>query len=135
MCLDRLKKFRITSNIGIKFFIPDNHYHLHSSVLYGKKLPVGKWINEKDFRIEDDCGLPIKKLLTRHEVGNFYKTGFHVYYKYGVSNPRYRRLVKFRKIITTGIQDQREVIVAKEIFIIPKKDEHKYIKKGGFKCV
>lgn len=58
-----------------------------------------------------------------------YPFGFHGY----VNNPNYRSAktieVKFRKGHTRGVQDDKEVIVAKEIFIPLPEPKKKGIKK------
>jgi len=122
MCLYKFGKFNTRKKIGFKIFNDENHYL--SSYIRGsmKRLPVGKWLNEKDYRDKTDFNM--KYLRTEDKYEN-YKFGWHIYYY--KSDENYfsswcvKRKVKFRKIVAKGYQDGKRIVVAKEIYIIPLK--------------
>jgi len=112
MCLDYLDntiELQREGNhyVGWKKF-SNNYGHPCLRFFCGRRVPVGKWIHEKDYR-----ELPLQKHILASS-GESYPTGFHIYIK----DPRIGcRKVYFRQTVAKGHQYSSPVVVAKEIFI------------------
>jgi len=134
MCLNKEGNYRIKRRVGWKIFYCDPLGHLFGFVFnYRTVRPVGVWINEKDFRENAEADV-----VSDSSSYDEYPVGFHIYLK----NPRIperqlataeTRKVKFRKVVAKGylnlgpgtgekLKDEKliRVVVAKEIFILPK---------------
>jgi len=124
MCLDKLQNFKIKSNIGYKEFSQKDDGHLDFENFGNKKrIPIGKWINEKDYRTREDRF--IKKVFAGKGDGQ-YELGFHFFLRQDTYGNR--RKIKFRGILAKGYQYGERVIVAKEIYIFPIKTKKRSIK-------
>jgi len=136
MCLNKEGKYRIKRRVGWKIFYCDPLGHLFGFVFnYRTVRPVGVWINEKDFREN-----PERDTVLDSSSYDEYPVGFHIYLenpcipedRLQTMNAEARR-VKFRKVVAKGylnlglragekLKDEKlvRVVVAKEIFILPK---------------
>jgi len=128
MCLEKIKKFRTKldkkgEGWGWKIFRRKPYGLVGEFANATKVRPYNRWLNEKDFRRKKEDG------IYPSEIGNKYKLGWHIFlfekdaimWMSDFINREVRR-VKFRKLITTGINSYRyKVIVAKEIFIPKEK--------------
>ncbi len=111
MCLCRLVDFPMTKNYGWKIF--DKH---SDGKLYGfwrgGVFPVNCWLIAKP------------ALIATSQTAKLYTAGFHLYAsredarKANYSKSTIRK-VKFKDIITTGLQGSHRVIVAKKLLVIP----------------
>jgi hypothetical protein len=90
-----------------------------------RELPVGQWINEKDFRGPEGYK---SHLSYRHVdkrgncLGGKYPYGWHIYVSKTAANNRSRveqviKKVRYRQARTLGRQDGVLIVVAKEMFI------------------
>ena len=122
MCLDivRIPRKLKADGTGYKIFNKTRGGKIYFSYNVGKKvpLPIGKWINEKDYRTR--WNRDKERIITPSCVP--YPMGFHVYRNKKLSTMfiycnRAVISVKFRKACAKGLQGGRNVIVAKEIFI------------------
>ena len=137
MCLDRLEDFP-TKDYGWKVFIRrrgkeaiwSGRLNLNQRSPASKAgleepfidyvFPVNKWLDANN-------GKRNTILHTNDDYKN-YKAGFHIFpsrnaareFGYGVI-----RKVKFKEVITTGIQNEHKVIVAKKILVLPAKKRTK----------
>ena len=84
--------------------------------LIKKPIPVGVWLNEKDFR-------PHRSDHILSDIGVRYEVGWHCYeerpFTAEMSNIRE---VHCRKIVATGKQGRRDVTVAKYMMVLPFKE-------------
>jgi hypothetical protein len=130
MCLDfkAKKKFKYTKENG--YFVGWKVFYLSDSLgLYfahqgrDSKVPVNKWLNEKDYR-------RYKTLKTLHYYNfrSHYRIGFHIYLN--PQEPRYGeecRKIYFRQPVAHGYELEDKVVVAKEIFILPVRGKPKCV--------
>lgn len=127
MCLTKLGKFKVKLDengvgTGWKVFAKmKNKLYLDFRGTQHPR-PKNQWLNEKDYRWKED------KVRGRIYYDNFkYKFGWHIMktkrsaekWMEGAffGNGDVVMKVKFRKVVATGIQMKKQVIVAKEIFI------------------
>jgi len=108
MCLDTVyKEIKVKEGIGWKEFgYIDNGWA--ESLFQGGCLRVGKWIRDKNttpIRVKNDSDYP---------------AGFHLYKEN--SGEWHRRCVQFRDVGATGQQFNEDIIVAREIRVMTKKE-------------
>lgn len=84
-----------------------------------KPIPVGVWLNEKDFR-------PTRSNTALADDGTSYEIGWHCYEQEsdppGALRVTVVREVRCRKIVTTGRQAGGPVTVAKYVMVLPLKE-------------
>jgi hypothetical protein len=134
MCLDRKirskerKYFRYKKedgySVGYKVYTKSRKKGFMSTLNFGKNQPVGRWINEKQYRQNKD----INSIFYFYGHNKHYPTGFHFFAtkkdaeKECNSHSWKKMIIKkvyFMKACTRGIQDYKAVVVAKDIFIDP----------------
>lgn len=127
MCLSIINnkiKFRKEHGhlVGWKAFSYSFPGHHLKALYFGgdKRYPIGKWVNEKDYR--EACSE--ETIALYREVGR-YKTGFHIMSRQddAISWGGTIRKVHFRKVAAKGYQGGASVFVAKEMRILSRKEE------------
>lgn len=137
MCLDKIITHRVKSTgFGYKVFSVNNRVIRSRDINNLSSLPIGKWINEKDYR---PLGSLQFKHLATHTYKEFlfwsykqkYKCGFHILMRrvdaviWSGNKEESIYEVEYRKAHTLGIQDDYHIIVASEIRILPKQINRK----------
>ena len=129
MCLEKLRKFSVETNIGYKVFKLDDDGETHYGADYGgthnkcKEKPSSKWLNSKDYGSAKTLTTLTKQL---------YPAGFHVFLTEEDARA-WRdlepdrtddvvRKVQFRGIVATGYQ-KGKVVVAGKMMILPGEPE------------
>jgi hypothetical protein len=138
MCLDELKDIKAVSRVktGYKWFVKyrgkNRMWNLHIKRQIAEKIktfPVGKWLDEKDYRYEKD------EYLISGSDGNgncfTYPLGFHSfinlkeaknflnhYVGYEKTQNWVLYKVQIHEIVAYGIQEKDRVVVSKEIRIV-----------------
>jgi hypothetical protein len=113
MCLDRLEAFP-TKGYGWKAFDKDSDGNLSGLYTY-YEFPVNRWLDANANGISTT-------LQANHSI-HTYKSGFHIYSSRESARATGGtvRKVKFKNVITTGMQCGHRVIVAKNVLVIPSK--------------
>jgi len=118
MCLENLENFKVKLNedgigTGYKVFKLKEGELRGEIVTQGRARPIGTWLKEKDFRAISD-----------EKIDGRYKQGWHIFLRrqsaleWGIYGGLIIKRVKFRDIVATGRNvDRNRVVVAKEIFI------------------
>jgi len=130
MCLERVTARELVSGEGYKILekfngklYPPIFRKKSYDSLHIKSLPVGKWLNEKDFRQNKHTK---RTYIKCSKTNQRYQYGWHIHSQHfiplGISGTPENYLkvykVKYRNVVAVGNEDtSRVVIVAKEIFI------------------
>jgi len=124
MCLEKLRKFSVETNIGYKVFKLDDDGETHYGADYGgthnkcKEKPSSKWLNSKDYG-------SAKFVFTT--FSKQYPAGFHIFLtkKAAIAwrdieptSTDIVREVKFRDVVSTGYQRGYKVVVVGEMKIL-----------------
>jgi len=131
MCLDYCRDIEEINiqkenrhNVGYKIFKKDLYGKLRGLYFDAKNLPIGVWLNEKDYR----CPSYSYNFLSCVCSNKSYETGFHIYITYEDADYNmlrsYNQIIRkvyFRNIVAEGIQNKCNIIVTKEMFIVPLK--------------
>jgi hypothetical protein len=130
MCLDKFysippKLFKKEHGhyVGWKTYGISVNTKILLSQYYGQSQPIGTWIHEKDYR---ESFYKFRVYLKTTDKEKKYPLGFHIYLKRprdltSDNHSRIRfsiRKVYFDEIVKYGIQNQREIVVAKKIKIL-----------------
>jgi len=122
MCLDYFKKINIKEGIGYQYFVQTDCGHLTPLYRGKRRLKVGVWE-------EDTCNMRLPSARS----GATYRTGFHIYLekpgKFTYLPSRVLRLVKFTNVVATGVDNSRDVAVARRRYIVPKREEKELLLK------
>jgi len=121
MCLDKLTKITITEGLGYQVFKRTDCGHIKPLYRGNKRPPIGVWQEDSSH----------KTLYADDIVSSPYLTGFHIYLEKPMSllsfssrpNELTLRKVKFSDVAAAGVQDRREVVVARKRYILPVKEE------------
>ena len=125
MCLDRLVDFEVPDpGVGWKVFYFDGFKAHIESVTNLCLYPIFyEWLNAKDVFETFESGIWREELTSFHQIP--YSNGFHIFlekkdaYKWR-GNLTFEIVlpVCYQNIVTTGYQDGKKVVVAKEMMII-----------------
>jgi hypothetical protein len=135
--LHKPKKFK-TTGMGYKTFFADRKSGCIQSLFHttGKTIPVGKWVNEKDYR----CCADEELIHFGHCGYDMYQTGWHIWATLRAARSRKMfdfeeiHKVKYRRVVQTGVEYHGNVdnpgpyyhlVVAKEMFVFPRVVKHK----------
>jgi len=149
MCLDIIRKFEVTENIGWKIFLADSGdiYSYFYTNLF-RSFPLNTWVHEKDFRVKSS-----KEYLRSWIDERMYPTGFHIFLSKDIFKSYYIPSVsedfdgvptvfqvKFRDVVATGYcmyinKMSIKTVVAKEICVLQQdtKDVNIYFEKKAIK--
>jgi hypothetical protein len=114
MCLDSVYgRVLPDKGYGWKVFERKHNHKLVTQIMCSE-LPIGKWV-------KDTNSFPIRYgFFNGTYFHDTYPCGFHFYAESEYSSAtKYRRKVKYRNPVVMGKQHGLDVIVAKEIYIIP----------------
>lgn len=131
---------------GYKIFRKDSSYNIFSFLHKSKKMAIGKWLNERDFRPSK-----MKDSDTVGTWGRQYLNGWHVFTDEREANRILRaskdknvvlRLVKYKGVHTLGTEKGNiHIAVCKHLYVMPlakttpkgtlKKAVKGTLKKGG----
>lgn len=123
MCLDKLSKFK-PATVGYKVFsIVENELRF---IYKGTgKVPINKWIDEKDFRWIKHPWLSCTMLSC--SGGCYYRKGFHTWHTlkavrayHNVSRPNVIYKVLIKDPVATGYQNSHKVTVSKKIRLVKR---------------
>jgi len=83
----------------------------------GKAFPIAKWIDEQDYRMDDDLLIYVNRNVR-------YKRGFHIYLSlesvFDILKPhRDTKIIKvyYKEVLVYGLQNQQPVVVVKNMYI------------------
>jgi len=116
MCLNYItNKHKKDIGFGYKIFYLHSNKKLYSEMVCSQiARPINKWIRAKSMNVRTDWGA-------------IYKAGFHIFKKRAdalnwalLSDTVVIRKVAYKKVIVSGTQCGWNVIVVKEIKILPK---------------
>lgn len=124
MCLDKVQKFRVRKDLKEKEYYAWKIFILNST---GLRSP---YFAKKIYRLENVWLKSHNRQLYYNNVFNSYTSGFHCYltkrdaliekseiWDLDDNTNTIIKKVLLRKIITTGLQSSKRVVVAKEIYI------------------
>ena len=141
MCLDKLA-FKFEKEYGYyvgwkKFNYINGHNRFQ---VYGGRVPISKWLDEKDFRpFPNREHIPVD---TIYDSEHLYKTGFHVIIGYTDNRELEIDYINFRKvlfpttkrdggIVAKGYQHNKEIVIVKKMIVVPKRITDKFKKEIG----